>query len=150
MALAQRTATVVWNGTLGGGSGELQEGGGLPGASVDWASTDAIAGAATSPEQLLAAAQAGCYAMTLALALTRRGHPADRLEVDARCALDRTGDDDPHEYRITHLDLDVRGRVPGLDEDAFAEAARHADEQCPISVALRGTVEVRLRARLDG
>ncbi len=148
MALAHREATVVWEGSLGGGAGTLRGGGGIPDATVDWAANESDAGDTTSPEQLLAAAEAGCYAMTLALALTRRGKPADRLEVSATCELDRTGGDDPHEYAITHLTLDVRGDVPGLDDEAFAEVARHADEQCPISNALRPGVEVRLDAAL--
>ena len=148
MPLAHREATVVWEGTLGGGQGALQDGGALQRTPVDWASSDAEANGSTSPEQLLAAAEAGCYAMTLALALTRRGKPADRLEVSAACELDRTGSDDPHEYRITRVALDVRGSVPGLDEATFDEIARHADEQCPISEALRGKVEVRLTAAL--
>jgi osmotically inducible protein OsmC len=149
MPLAHREATVVWEGTFGGGRGELQDGGALQRTPVDWAADEEDAGATTSPEQLLAAAEAGCYAMTLALALTRRGTPAKRLEVSAACELDRTGSDNEHEYRITRVDLDVRGDVPELDDAAFEELARHADEQCPISNALRGTVEVRLTAALS-
>ena len=151
MALGRRDATVIWEGTLGGGSGVVRaiEGasGDLP---MDWASTDREADGTTSPEELLAAAEAGCYAMTLALALTRRGTPADRLEVRAECTIDKTGDDDDHEYRISALRLDVEGAVPRLegDGDAFTELARHADEQCPISAALRGNVEVEANARL--
>ena len=149
MPLAHREATVVWEGTLGGGQGALQAGGGLERTPVAWASTDDQADGATSPEQLLAAAEAGCYAMTLALALARRGHEAERLEVKAACELDRSSEADEHEYRITRVDLDVRGTVPGLDGDAFEEIARHADEQCPISVALKGNVEVRLSTALN-
>ena len=149
MALAHREATVIWQGTLGGGQGSLEADGALQRTPVGWASTDDQAEGTTSPEQLLAAAEAGCYAMTLALALTRRGTPAEQLEVSASCELDRTGDGDDHEYRITRVALDVRGVVPGLDEDAFAEAARHADEQCPISAALRGNVEVELTTVLQ-
>ena len=148
MPLAHREATIVWEGSLGGGCGALQAGGALADTPVGWASTDSEADGTTSPEQLLAAAEAGCYAMTLALALTRRGAPADRIEVSASCELDRTGDEDPNEYRITKIALDVRGTVPGLDEEAFEQIARHADEQCPISAALRGNVEVTLQTSL--
>ena len=148
MPLAHREATVVWEGSLGGGSGALQAAGALGQTPVDWASTESDADGTTSPEQLLAAAEAGCYAMTLALALSRRGTPADRLEVSAACELDRTGDDDAHEYRITKVALDVRATVDGVDDDAFAEIARHADEQCPVSAALRGNVEVTLATSL--
>ena len=152
MALGRRDAKVIWEGTLGGGSGVVQaiEGasGDLP---MDWASTDREADGTTSPEELLAAAEAGCYAMTLALALTRRGTPADRLEVRTECTIDKTGEDDPHEYRITELRIDVQGVVPKLegDGDAFTELARHADEQCPVSAAVRGNVDVQVSATLS-
>jgi osmotically inducible protein OsmC len=152
MALGRREATVIWEGTLGGGSGVVQA---IEGATddlpMDWASTDREADGTTSPEELLAAAEAGCYAMTLALALTRRGTPADRLAVRAECTIDRTGEDDPHEYRISALRLDVEGTVPRLEGDAaaFEELARHADEQCPVSVAVRGNVDVQVSATLS-
>ena len=149
MPLAHREATVVWEGTLGGGAGAVQAGGALAETPVDWASTDEGADGTTSPEQLLAAAEAGCYAMTLSLALARRGHRPERLEVTAACELDRAGGGDEHEYRITTLALDVRGRVPGLDAAGFEEMARHADEQCPVSAAVRGNVDVRLTASLE-
>ncbi len=148
MPLAHREATVVWEGTLGSGQGEHQADGAMNATTVDWASSDQQAEGTTSPEQLLAASEAGCYAMTLALALQRRGKPADRLEVNASCELDRTGDQDSHEYRITKVLLDVKGTVPDLDQDAFEEIARHADEQCPVSAALRGNVEVELTTAL--
>jgi len=148
MPLAHREATVVWNGTLGSGQGKLEASGALNESTVDWAATDQQADGTTSPEQLLAASEAGCYAMTLALALQRRGKPAERLEVSARCELDRTDDQDDHEYRITRVLLDVKGTVPGLAQDAFEEIARHADEQCPVSAALRGNVEVELTTAL--
>jgi osmotically inducible protein OsmC len=148
MALAHREATVVWEGSLGSGQGALEGDDALGGTTVDWAATEGDAGGTTSPEQLLAAAEAGCYAMTLALALTRRGHPADRLTVAAACELDRADGDEPHEYTITKVTLDVEGDVPGLDEEEFAELARHADAECPISNALRGNVEVSVNATL--
>ena len=149
MPLAHREATVVWTGTLGSGQGTLEANGALNESTVDWASTDQQADGTTSPEQLLAASEAGCYAMTLALALQRRGKPAERLEVNASCELDRTDDQDDHEYRITKVLLDVKGTVPDLDQDAFEEIARHADEQCPVSAALRGNVEVELTTALQ-
>jgi osmotically inducible protein OsmC len=150
MALGRRDATVIWEGSLGGGSGVVQSVAGGDGElPMDWASTDREADGTTSPEELLAAAEAGCYAMTLALALTRRGTPAERLAVKAECVIDRTGEDDPHEYKITTLKLDVRGKVPDVDAGQFAELARHADEQCPISVAVRGTVDVQVSATLE-
>jgi lipoyl-dependent peroxiredoxin len=147
MALARREATVTWTGTLGGGEGTLVAAGGEHRLPVDWAARSEAAEGTTSPEELLAAADAGCYAMALALALTRNGTPAERLEVRGSCELDRSGDE--HEYEITGLRLDVTASVPGLDEAAFAEVAERADRECPISNALRGRVPVQVRSRLQ-
>ena len=147
MALARREATVTWTGTLGGGEGTLVAAGGEHRLPVDWAARSEAADGTTSPEELLAAADAGCYAMALALALTRNGTPAERLEVRGSCELDRSGDE--HEYEITGLRLDVTASVPGLDEAAFTEVAERADRECPISNALRGRVPVQVRSRLQ-
>ena len=149
MPLAHREATVVWEGTLGGGRGALQAGGALSETTVDWASTDEQADGTTSPEQLLAAAEAGCYAMTLALALTRRGTPADRLEIGASCELDRTGAEDDHEYRITRVALDVRGVVPGADQEAFGQAVRQAEQLCLVSRALSDDIAITATPTLE-
>ncbi len=149
MALAQRDATVTWEGTIGDGSGALTTGGGaeqkLP---MDWASRSEEADGTTSPEELLAAAEAGCYAMSLALGLTRNGTPAEHLEVHGVCELDKAGGE--HEYVISKLSLDVKARVPELDDERFQEIAHRADEECPISLALRGNVDVTVTATLQG
>jgi osmotically inducible protein OsmC len=147
MTLARREATVTWTGTLGGGEGTLVAAGGEHRLPVDWAARSEAADGTTSPEELLAAAGAGCYAMALALALTRHGTPAERLAVHGVCELDRA--DGEHEYEITGLRLDVTAAVPGIDEPAFQEIAARADRECPISNALRGSVPVRLDCRLQ-
>jgi osmotically inducible protein OsmC len=147
MTLAHREATVTWEGTLGGGEGTLVAAGGEHRLPVDWASRSQDADGTTSPEELLAGADAGCYAMALALALTRNGTPAQRLEVHGTCELDRAGGE--HEYEITGLRLDVTATVPGLGEAAFGKLAERADRECPISNALRGRVPVELRWRLQ-
>ena len=149
MALAQRDATVIWEGTLGDGTGALTTGGGaeqrLP---MDWAARSEDAHGSTSPEELLAAAEAGCYAMSLALGLTRNATPPERLEVHGVCELDKPGGE--HEYVISRLSLDVKARVPGIDEGRFQEIVHRADEECPVSIALRGNVEVTVSATLEG
>ncbi|HEX8103786.1 MAG TPA: OsmC family peroxiredoxin [Solirubrobacteraceae bacterium] len=145
MALAERTAEVRWNGTLASGDGVLRAGSdavtALP---IDWASSDDRAEGASSPEELLAGAHASCYAMALSLLLTRDGTPPETLDVEARCSLEEDGD----WYRVSAMDLEVRGSVPDLDGGAFERAAREADRRCPISNALRGSVEIRLHAEL--
>ena len=148
MALAARDAQVTWEGTLGGGHGQLAMGSGatqrLP---MEWASRSEQADGTTSPEELLAAAEAGCYAMALALALTRNGTPADRLSVRCVCELDKR-DGEP-EYVISGLRLEVGARVPGLDEATFQQLVERAEANCPISIALEARVPIELSASLD-
>ena len=146
MALAERTADIKWNGTLADGSGQVRGGGGaLADIPVDWASRSERAHGTTSPEELLAASHASCYAMSLTLLLARDGVKAEALDVQAKCALE----DDRERYRVQSIDLAVRGRVPDIDAEQFEAAAREADVHCPISIALRDNVEIRLSATLE-
>jgi osmotically inducible protein OsmC len=84
--------------------------------------------------------------MALSAALAGRATPAERLEVTATCAFDKVGEG----WGVTAMDLHVRGRVQGLDEATFEEVARAGEEGCPISNAMRGNVEIRLTAELEG
>jgi osmotically inducible protein OsmC len=142
MPLATRDATVTWSGTLADGHGALTTGGGaeqqLP---MDWASRSEQADGTTSPEELLAASLAGCYAMQLALELQANGTPAERLHVHATCTLD--GDAARHEYAISALELEVDADVPDLADGELGRIAREADAKCPVANAVRGNVEVR-------
>src|SRR5581483_11393785 len=116
MPLAERASTAVWTGDLMSGSGELSFGtGALPNTPVSWAARTVSPDGKTSPEELLAAAQAACFAMALSGRLAREGHPPERLEVEARCTLDRV-DDKP---TVTRMDITVQGTVPGLGESEF-------------------------------
>jgi osmotically inducible protein OsmC len=146
MARVERTADVQWEGNLFQGNGSVifrtGAAGPLP---ITWASRTERAEGRTSPEELLAAAQAGCYAMALSNVLATRGTPPDRLEVSATCAFEKVGDG----FKVTTMDIRVRGFVPGIDEAAFQEAARTAEQGCPISNAIRGNVEIRLEASLE-
>lgn len=146
MALAERTAAMHWNGTLASGDGTLTAGSeavtDLP---IGWASRSDRADGKSSPEELLAAAHASCYAMALSLLLTREGSPPDSIDVKAKCSLEESGD----WYTVKSLDLQVTGTVPDLDADAFEKAAIEADRHCPISNAVRDNVEVRVSASLN-
>ena len=143
--MAKRTAKTTWKGTLIDGRGELtlESSGLLSGTQVTWASrTEEPRG--TSPEELLAGAQAACYAMALSNTLAQQGTPPDSLEVSATCAFERSGEG----FAVTTMDITVRGAVPGVDEAGFREAAEKAKEGCPISNAIRGNVEIGLTAKL--
>jgi lipoyl-dependent peroxiredoxin len=143
---AKRRASVVWEGSLLEGNGAIESTGsgvfsGLP---VTWASrTEEREGGKTSPEELIAAAHASCFSMAFSHGLAQGGNPPERLEVSAETSF-------VPGQGITHVDLRVRGRVPGLDEGAFRAAAEDAKQNCPVSQALKGNVEISLDAALLG
>lgn len=144
---ATRTATVTWNGTLAEGSGTVTAGSSelftdLP---VSWASrTEAVDGR-TSPEELLAAAHASCFAMALSGGLARAGTPPDHIHVSATVTFDQVGE----AWTVTRSELDVVGTVPGLDEAGFDAAAQTAKDGCPISRALAGNVEISVHSTVE-
>jgi osmotically inducible protein OsmC len=116
--------------------------GALPELEVTWpARTERTAGA-TSPEELLAAAHSSCFCMALSNGLAKAGNVVGRIEASA--AVTFVPGEGVKSSRIT-----VRGRVQGLDQAGFADAAREASENCPISQALKGNIEVSVEATLD-
>ena len=134
---------MVWEGNLAEGSGSLSEGSGvLNETPVTFASRTQQPEGKTSPEELIASAHATCYAMALSVTLAENDTPPERLTVDAVCTLD------DEQLKITTVNLDVRGSVPGIDEQQFESAARDAEELCPVSNALRGNVDIQLNATL--
>jgi osmotically inducible protein OsmC len=139
---AESSASTVWEGDLGHGSGTTTPASGaFPAVDVSWASRTKRAAGKTSPEELLAAAHAACYCMALSHELGESGNPPDRLEATA------TVEFDPGEgVRSSHIV--VSGRVPGIDQSRFEEAARAAGDGCPISGALKGNVEITVDATL--
>jgi osmotically inducible protein OsmC len=140
---ADRRAQVTWQGDLMGGSGVIERVGSGAFAALDvtWASRTEEPGGRTSPEELIAAAHASCFSMALAHALAQAGNPPERLSTSATVTfVPGTG--------ITRSALEVEGRVPGLDDNAFHQAAEQAKEGCPVSQALKGNVELEVTARL--
>ena len=142
---AKRSATAVWENDLLKGRGEVSgSSGALPKLPVSWAARTESSGGKTSPEELLAAAHAACYSMALSAGLGRRQKPPERLSVTATCTFDKVGDG----WKVTKMELDVTGKVPGLSATEFLESAEAAKVGCPISGAIKGNVEVTLTARL--
>jgi lipoyl-dependent peroxiredoxin len=140
-----RRAEVTWQGDLMGGSGVIERVGSGAFSSLDvtWASRTEDSGGRTSPEELIAAAHASCFSMALAHGLAQAGSAPEQLKTSATVTfVPGTG--------ITRSVLEVEGRVPGLDEDAFRQAAEQAKDGCPVSQALKGNVELELTARLAG
>ena len=146
-----RDARVLWHGGLTDGEGRVEDGpGAAAGATLTWpgriAPSSPAEGEVTSPEQLIAAAHAGCYSMSLAAVLGSGGTRAVQLEVRARCRA-RMG---PDGLRIEAIELLVDADVPGMDADGLTIAAAQAERQCPVSATLRGNVEIHITARLVG
>src|SRR4051794_18332268 len=140
---AESSATTVWQGDLGHGSGTTTPASGaFPEVDVSWASRTERAAGKTSPEELLAAAHASCYCMALSHELGEAGNAPDRLEATA------TVEFEPGEG-VRSSRIVVSGRVPGIDQDAFASAAQAAGDGCPISGALKGYVEISVEATLE-
>jgi lipoyl-dependent peroxiredoxin len=145
MLKAQREVTAVWTGDLVKGAGVVTSGSGAWAEQpVSWASRVEAHGGKTSPEELLAAANASCFCMALSGGLGDAGHAPERLEVTARCTIDDAGGD----LKVSTMELTVKGWVPGIDAAAFAEAAQGAGAGCPISKALAGNVTITVRAEL--
>ena len=145
--MAESHASAVWEGNLVEGSGHVSAASGLfTDAPVTWAARTSRPDPKTSPEELIAAAHAACYAMAFSHTLAEAGSPAERLAVDAVChftPIESGG------FAVSRMDLDVHGSVPGIDQDAFERLARECEHGCPVSNALRGNVEIALTATLD-
>ena len=143
--VAKRRAEVTWENDLLRGKGKVRFGtGALPETGVTWASRTEQPDGKTSPEELLAAAHASCYAMALSATLAGNRTPPTRLNVTAVCTFDRVGD----KWKVTTMELTVKGVVAGIDSSKFEEIARLAEASCPISNALRNNVEIKVSASL--
>jgi osmotically inducible protein OsmC len=139
----EKTARATWDGDLLHGSGHVRSGTGSVDSDMTWAArAEEVEGA--SPEELIAAAHATCVSMALAAGLARAGTPPARLETEARTAFEEAGDG----FKMTSVRLTIRGEVEGIDEESFRAAAEDAKENCPVSQALKGNVEVSLDASL--
>ena len=139
-----RKAEVTWHGDLMSGNGRIDSGtsGAVGGLDVSWPARSEEPEGKTSPEELIAAAHATCFSMALSHGLAQAGHPPEELKASATVTFE------PGEG-ITKIALDVAGRVPGIDDGAFQQAADGAKQNCPVSKALTGVPEISLTARLE-
>ena len=139
----ERTAEAVWQGDLINGSGTIVSttSGALPQLDVSWAARTEEPGGKTSPEDLIAAAWASCFAMALSNVLAKGDHPPEKLETSATVTFQ------PGEG-ITRGRLTVRGAVAGMSDDEFRAAAEDAKVNCPVSKALTGVPDVQVEASL--
>jgi osmotically inducible protein OsmC len=140
--MAVRTASAQWNGDLQSGSGTMALGSGAFEGQFSFRSRFED-GPGTNPEELIGAAHAGCFSMALSNILAEGGNPPDAVETSAKVHFGPT-EAGP---TIQRIELTTRGKVPGLDDAGFKEAAEAAKKGCPVSRALTG-VEIELDAAL--
>ena len=142
--MATRNASAQWQGTLKEGDGTMALGSGAWEGPFTYTSRFEE-GQGTNPEELIGAAQAGCFTMELSSALAKAGHPVDSVRTEARVHLRDVGGSPA----IAQIELVTRGRVPGIDDATFKEMAAEAKEGCIISRALAGVSEITLDAALE-
>jgi osmotically inducible protein OsmC len=145
--MATRTARTAWTGTLGEGSGQTElTSSGIGTFSVSWPKrTSDEADGTTSPEELIAAAHASCYAMQLSALIARAGGTPVALDVQADVSF---GPDPAGGFHLTGIKLTVSGEVEAMDAETFAKTADDAKVTCPVSKALAG-VEISLDASVE-
>jgi osmotically inducible protein OsmC len=144
---AVRRAEVTWSGSLADGQGTVSavSSGAFSDLPVSWTARTESAGGKTSPEELVAAAHASCFAMAFSGRLGRAGSPPERLAVSA----DVTFDQVEGGWKVASSQLTVRGVVPGMSNEDFVREAEAAKDGCPISGALKGNVELSVDAALE-
>ena len=140
--MAERKAKAKWQGTIKEGQGVMKfadyEG------PFTWMSRFED-GKGTNPEQLIAAAHAGCFSMALGSRLEKAGFPAEEVETEAFVTMGKIDGAN----RITRIDLVTRGKVKGISEEEFVRLAEDAKVNCPISAALAAVPSITLNARLE-
>src|SRR5881392_951762 len=139
----QRTANAQWKGGLKEGKGTLSTASGILSKTQYSFATRFESGTGTNPEELIAAAHAGCFSMALSAELGRAGHEPESVETTAKVHLDKADEG----FSITGIELETEVRVPGIDEDEFQQVAKAAKRNCPVSQAL-AAVEITLSAAL--
>ncbi len=138
-----RQSSAEWRGALMGGEGTMKLGSGAYEGKFSFPSRFEN-GQGTNPEELVAAAHAGCFSMALSNILGKQGKTPTRISTVARVTLDKIGD----AFGITTIELETEGEVPGLDAAGFQQAAEQAKAGCPISRALASVPAITLKATL--
>ena len=137
-----RKASAVWNGTLKEGNGTMKMQSGAYEGKYSFGSRFQE-DPGTNPEELIAAAHAGCFSMALSGGLTKSGFTPERVETSAKAHLEKVGEG----FKITRIQLVCQATIPGIDDAAFQEIAAGAKAGCPVSQALAG-VDISLEATL--
>ncbi|HEX4170628.1 MAG TPA: OsmC family protein [Bryobacteraceae bacterium] len=139
----QRTANAQWKGDLQTGAGTISTASGVLANTQYSFKSRFEQGKGTNPEELLAAAHAGCFSMALSLMLQNEGLKADSIETTCTVSLEKEGEG----FAIKSSHLDLKARIPGASQDAFNRAANNAKEGCPVSKLF--DAEITLDAKLE-
>ncbi len=140
----ERNGSAVWNGGLKDGKGTVSTGSGVLKEQAYSFVSRFESGTGTNPEELIAAAHAGCYSMALSAELEKAGSKADRVATAATVVLEFVNG----APTVTKINLKTDAKVPGLDEGKFQEIAKGAKENCPVSRLLKAA-EITLDATLE-
>ncbi|TAK07107.1 MAG: OsmC family peroxiredoxin [Candidatus Manganitrophaceae bacterium] len=140
--MAVRTSEATWEGNLKEGKGKMKVGAGAYEGPFSFASRFE-SGGGTNPEELIAAAHAGCFSMALSAGLGKNGFNPTRVHTVAKAHLEKVGEG----FKITRIELNSEAQVPGIDKAKFNEIAEATKKGCPVSQALAGT-EIILNAKL--
>ena len=143
--MPKRTANARWDGTLTEGNGTMRMASGAYEGAYSFQSRFQE-GDGTNPEELIAAAHAGCFSMALSAELGRAGHDPESVETEAIVHLDKEDEG----FAIKRIELRTRARVPGISEGEFREIAEAAKKGCPVSRALAAVESIELEAELAG
>jgi osmotically inducible protein OsmC len=143
--MPRRKASARWEGALQDGNGTMRMASGAYEGPYTFQSRFEE-GEGTNPEELIAAAHAGCFSMAFSGALGAAGHEVESVETDATVHIDKVGDG----FEITRVELRSRARVPGISDDEFQQHAQASKEGCPVSKALAGGPEISVEAQLEG
>lgn len=139
-----RKASAIWEKGLKDGKGSFKGESGAISGNYSFGSRFENA-AGSNPEELLAAAEAACFSMALALGLEKNGTPAKKVETSAACTIEQIGDG----FKITKMSLTVNASVPGIDDAKFQQIAAGTKDGCPVSQAIKGNVAITLTAKLS-
>jgi lipoyl-dependent peroxiredoxin len=143
--MPERTAEARWDGSLQEGNGTMRMASGAYEGPYSFESRFQE-GEGTNPEELIAAAHAGCFSMALSLVVGQAGHSLESVETKATVHIDKVDEG----FAITRIELETEARVPGLEDSEFQELAEGAKKGCPVSKALASVDSIELRASLVG
>jgi osmotically inducible protein OsmC len=143
--MAIRTATAEWQGDLPSGSGTFSGESAQIEGDYSFQRFD-DGGGGTNPEELIAAAHAGCFSMQFSAMLAAGGNTPESIRTEAKVQVLKEGEG----FAIKKIDLTTTGRVPGVDDATFQQTAQAAKESCPVSKALAAVPEINLIATLEG